>query len=50
MAVMVALMVVLLVIGGHHGMMGSHEAKPPAAEAPQHMQSGDPAKPEEEKR
>lgn len=50
MAVMIVLMVVLLVMGGHHGMTGSHDAKPPAAEVPQHKQGGDAAKPEEEKR
>ena len=47
---MIVLMVALLVMGGHHGMTGSHDAKAPAAEAPQHMQSGDTAKPEEGKR
>lgn len=50
MALMVALTVVLLVMGGHHGMTGSHETKPPAAEAAPHMQAGDVPKAEEEKR
>ena len=50
MALMMVLMIVLLAMGGHHGMTGSHETKPPAAEAAQHMQAGDAPKAEEEKR
>ena len=50
MALMMVLMVVLFVMGGHQGVTGSHETKPPAAEAGQHMQAGDATKAEEEKR
>lgn len=49
MAAMLIVMVVFLVVAGHHGFEGSHDAKPPAAGAT-HMHSGDAAKPEEEKR
>lgn len=39
MAAMVIVMVVFLVMSGHHGFGGSHErdAGPPAAQQPSHM-------------
>lgn len=49
MAAMLIVMVVFLVVAGHHGFGGSHDAKPAAAEAT-HMHSADAAKPEEQKR
>lgn len=47
MAAMVIVMVVFLVMSGHHGLAGphGHDAKPPAAET-SHMQ-GDAAKPDD---
>lgn len=48
MAVMVVLMVVLIVIGGHH-MGASHDRAPSAAE-PAHMQAVEPAKAEQDKK
>ena len=46
---MVILMVALLVMGGHHGFGGSHDAKAPKAEVG-HSQMHDSAKQAEEKR
>ena len=52
MAAMVIVMVVFLVMSGHHGFGGSHErdAHRPTAEPAAHMQYGEAAKPEEETR
>jgi len=49
MAAMVIIMVVFLVMGGHHGIGGSHDAKAPKDETG-HAQMHDSAKQEEEKR
>lgn len=46
---MVILMVALLVMGGHHGFGGSHDAKPPGAGAP-HVQTDDSGTREENRR
>lgn len=48
MAAMVIVMVVFLVMSGHHGMGGpqGHDAKPSAAETT-HMHEGDAAKPQD---
>lgn len=50
MAAMIIVMVVFMVVGGHHGF-GSHdrEANRPSAEAAQHMQHGEAAPREDEK-
>ncbi len=48
MAVMVVLMVVLIVIGGHH-MGASHDRAPSTAE-PAHMHAAEPAKADQDKK
>ncbi len=52
MAAMLIVMVVFLVVAGHHGVGERHDAAPPKAEAPHtpHMQASPPASPEGDKR
>ena len=46
---MVVLMVALLVMGGHHGFGGAHDAKPSTAGAP-HVQMDEAAAPAEKEK